>query len=76
MRISKLSFGIAALALVAAPAIAQSSLAPSVAPLSGDEEGQAEGSGLILGLLAVAGITTALVVAADGGDDQPLPVSG
>lgn len=76
MRISKLSVGIAALALVAAPAIAQSSLAPSVAPLSGDEEGQAEGTGLILGILAVSAIVGGIIIGADGGDDEPLPVSG
>lgn len=76
MRISKLSVGVAALALVAAPAIAQSSLAPSVAPLSGDEEGQAEGSGLILGVLGVAVVIGGIIVASDSGDGAELPVSG
>ena len=74
MRISKLTFGIAALALVAAPAIAQSSLAPSVAPHSGDEEGQAEGSSIIIGVLTVSAIIGALVIGADGADDE-LPIS-
>ncbi len=70
MRMSKLSFGLAALALVAAPAIAQSSLAPSVAPLSGDEEGQAEGpSSLILAALGAAVIVGGIVVLSD--DGQP-----
>lgn len=72
MRISKLTFGLAALALVAAPAIAQSSLAPAVAPLSGDEQGASEGTGLIVGILGFSAIIGGVIIAADGGDDEPL----
>lgn len=74
MQFSKLSMGLAALAMVAAPAVAQSSFAPAVAPLSGDEEGQAEGSGIILGLLGAGVVVAAIVVASDS-DDTELPVS-
>lgn len=76
MRISKLSFGLAALALVAAPAVAQSTLAPRVAPLSGSEQAQGEGGsgGLLLGVLAGAAIIGAIIVASDSSDTQ-LPVS-
>lgn len=77
MQISKLSLGLAALAMVAAPAIAQSSLAPRVAPLSGDEQGQEEGngSGLLLGVLGGAAIIGAIIIASDNSDPE-LPVSG
>ena len=76
MRISKLTFGLAALALVAAPAIAQSSLAPAVAPLSGGEEGQAEsGSEIVLGILAAAAIVGAVIVATEDDSDNPVAVS-
>jgi hypothetical protein len=77
MRISRVSFGLAALALVAAPAIAQSALAPRVAPLSGNEQGQSEGggSGLILGILGGAAVIGAIIIASDD-DGAELPVSG
>lgn len=77
MQIRKLSLGLAALAMVAAPAIAQSAIAPRVAPLSGDEMGQEEdgGSGIIIGLLGAAAVVGAIIIASDDGGPE-LPVSG
>ena len=77
MRIRKLSLALAALAMVAAPAVAQSALAPRVAPLAGDEMGQEGdgGSGLIIGLLGAAAVVGAIIIAADDGGPE-LPVSG
>lgn len=74
MKFSKLSLGIAALGLAAAPAIAQVASTPAVAPLSGDESG-IEAEGAILGLLGAAAVVAAIVIAADS-DDTDLPVSG
>lgn len=77
MQIKKLSLGLAALAMVAAPAVAQSSYGPRIAPLSGGEMGQEDddGSGIIIGLLGAAAVIGAVIIASDGSDTE-LPVSG
>ena len=74
MKFSKLSLGLVAVGLAAAPAIAQVASTPAVAPLSGDENG-IEAEGVILGLLGAAAVVGAIIVAADS-DDTELPVSG
>lgn len=74
MRMSKITTGLAALALVAAPAIAQAQMVPAIAPSSGDEDGIEESSGIILGVLGAAAIVGAIVVASDSNDVE-LPVS-
>jgi len=75
MKMSKLSIGLACAALVAAPAIAQVSMNPAVAPLSGDEAELAEGSGIIIGVIAAAAVIGAIVIASDE-DERELPISG
>jgi hypothetical protein len=50
MTLGKFSLGFAAVALMAAPVVAQSNFAPAVAPLSGDEAGQDDG-----GIVALSG---------------------
>jgi hypothetical protein len=70
MILGKLSLGFAAVALMAAPVLAQSTLAPAVAPLSGDEAGQSSES-LIIGAVVVAGVVAAVVIAS-GDDEEPL----
>jgi hypothetical protein len=73
--LKKISFGIAALGLAAAPALAQVAMGPSVAPLSGDESELSEGGTIILGVLGAAVIIGGIMVASDDNNPQ-LPVSG
>ncbi len=73
MQISKLSLGLAALALVAAPTIAQASMATAAAAAQDGEVG-GDAEGIILGLLGGAAVIGAIVVASDN-DDPTLPVS-
>lgn len=68
MMFGKISLGLAAVALMAAPVVAQSSFAPAVAPLEGDEEGASQG--IIIGAVAAAVIVGGIVVLSDG--DEPL----
>lgn len=63
-------FALSALALVSAPALAQSALAPAMAPLSGDELG-AEGSGpAVVGAVAAGFILGGIIVASSGGNNS------
>ncbi|QZH73887.1 MAG: hypothetical protein JY451_08865 [Erythrobacter sp.] len=65
----------AAIALSATPVLAQS--AP-IARTSAPVEGQAEGagtSGILIGLIALALIAGAVVIALEGGDEDDLPTS-
>ncbi|AUX69614.1 hypothetical protein CHX26_09000 [Porphyrobacter sp. HT-58-2] len=73
--IKKISFGIAALGLAAAPALAQVAMGPSGAPLSGDESELSEGGTIILGVLGAAVIIGGIMVASDDNNPQ-IPVSG
>lgn len=73
--LKKVSFGIAAVALAAAPALAQVAMGPSVAPLSGDESELSEGGTIILGVLGAVAIIGGIMVASDDNNPQ-LPVSG
>ena len=73
--LKKISFGIAALGLAAAPALAQVAMGPSVAPLSGDESELSEGGTIILGVLGAAVIIGGIMVASDDNNPQ-IPVSG
>ena len=59
----------AALTLAAAPAIAQSQIDRASAPVAGESE--AIGSGVILGVLALAAIIAGIVVAADSSEEFP-----
>jgi hypothetical protein len=74
MKFSKVSLGIAAAALAAAPAIAQVAMTPAIAPLSGDES-EVQGSTLIVGVIAAAAIIGGIIVASDN-NDPDLPISG
>lgn len=64
-------FALSAVALASAPAIAQSALAPSVAPLSGDEMNAEGSSGIIIGVVAAAAVIGGIIVIADD-DDSPV----
>ncbi len=72
MHLKKIAVGFAALALVAAPALAQ--MTPAVAPLSGDEAGASEETTLLLAVGAAALLVGTLVIAS-GDNDPDLPVS-
>ena len=61
--------GAAALSLAAAPAIVQVQMDRAAAPVAGESE--ATGSGIVLGVLALAAIIAGIVIAAQGGDDVP-----
>lgn len=75
MVMKKVALGVAALGLVAAPAVAQVAMGPSVAPLSGDESELSESSTVILGVLGAAAIIGGIIVAS-GDSDSQIPVSG
>ena len=75
MKLGKFTLGFAAAALVAGPVLAQAALAPSVAPLSGDESEISSSAAIILGVIA-AGAVIGGVIASSGGDDNEIPVSG
>lgn len=62
-------FAVSALALATAPAVAQSALAPSMAPLTGDEMGAEGSTGIIIGVVAAAAVVTGIIVLTD--DDEP-----
>ena len=72
MKLAKISLGFAAVALMAAPVLAQATLAPAVAPLSGDETG-VEGEGLLIGVLVTAAVVAGVVIASDGNDEPVSP---
>lgn len=61
-------FAVSALALAAAPAVAQSALAPSMAPLTGDEMGAEGSTGIILGVVAAAAVIGGIIIISD--DDE------
>ena len=61
--------GAAALSLAAAPAIAQVQMDRAAAPVAGESE--ATGTGIVLGVLALAAIIAGIIIAADGTDDVP-----
>ena len=69
MKARNILAGAAALTLAAAPAIAQVDLDRTAAPVSGESE--ATGTGVILGVLAVAAIIAGIVIAADDSEDFP-----
>lgn len=69
MTFGKLSLGLAAVALMAAPVVAQSNIAPAVAPLDGDEAGQSSET-VIIGVVVVAAVAGGIIALT--GDDEPL----
>ncbi len=69
MTLGKISLGLAAVALMAAPVVAQSNFVPVVAPLSGDETGQSSET-VIIGVVVAAAVIGGIV--ALSGDDEPL----
>ncbi len=71
MKLGKLSLGIAAVALAAAPTFAQAVFVPTVAPLNGEESELSSTATIVVGLLAVGAVVIA-VVAAGGGSDDPV----
>lgn len=75
MSLKKIALGLAAATMVAAPVVAQSAMAPSVAPLSGDELGAEGSNSVILGLAAAAAIVGGIILLADG-SDREVPISG
>ncbi|MCP9222498.1 hypothetical protein MKP08_07035 [Erythrobacter sp. LQ02-29] len=60
-----------ALALVSVPTMAQAEVSRDAAPVEG-ESNLAGGSGVIIGILAVAAIIAGIVVAADSDDEEPI----
>jgi len=74
MKAKKYLAALGALSIVAVPAVAQSALAPAVAPLNGDESSLGS-EGTILGIVAAAAIVGGILVIADDNDNQ-IPVSG
>lgn len=69
MMIGKISLGLGALALMAAPVLAQSTLAPAVEPLAGDEAGQSSET-IIIGVVVAAAVVGGII--ALSGEDDPL----
>lgn len=69
MMLAKLSLGVGAVALMAAPVLAQSNFVPVVAPLTGEEEGQAAET-VIIGVVVAAAVVGGIVILSD--DDEPL----
>jgi|UPI00082C5031 hypothetical protein len=69
MLIGKLSLGLAAVALMAAPVLAQSTLVPAVEPLAGDEAGQSSET-VVIGVVVAAAVVGGIIILSDG--DDPL----
>lgn len=69
MSIRTLAATAAALSLMASPAVAQAER--TTAPASETSE-LANGSGLVLAILAIAAIIAGIIIVADGGNDDPL----
>ncbi|MEL7689153.1 hypothetical protein [Citromicrobium bathyomarinum] len=69
MKTRNVLVGAAALSLAAAPAIAQVQMDRAAAPVAGESE--ATGTGIVLGVLALAAIIAGIIIAADGSDDVP-----
>lgn len=75
MSLKKVALGLGALALASAPAVAQMSMGPAVAPLNGDESELSKSSSIILGVLGAVVVVGAVIALTD--DDEPqLPISG
>tara|TARA_B100000678_G_scaffold207727_1_gene175315 strand:+ start:2734 stop:2952 length:219 start_codon:yes stop_codon:yes gene_type:complete len=70
MKARNILAGTAALTLAAAPAIAQVDLDRAAAPVAGESD--ATGTGIVLGVLAVAAIIAGIVIAADDSEDFPV----
>jgi hypothetical protein len=75
MSLRKMMLAVAGAALVVTPALGQVAFSPAVAPLSGDENEAAGGTGIIIGIVAAAAIAGAVIFASDN-DEADLPVSG
>lgn len=75
MAFKKVSLAVAAVAMASAPAIAQVSMSPAVAPFSGDESEAGSGTAVILGLLGAAAIVGGIILVSDDNDND-IPVSG
>jgi hypothetical protein len=71
MKLGKLSIAVAAVALAAAPALAQAAFTPAIAPLNG-EESEVGGAGkVILGVVALAAVVGGIIAASDS-DEGPI----
>ena len=70
MKARNILAGTAALTLAAAPAIAQVDLDRAAAPVAGESD--ATGTGIVLGVLALAAIIAGIVIAADDSEDFPV----
>ena len=70
MKIRNIALAGAALALVAAPAVAQANFGRALAPVEGESEA-AGSSGLLIGVLAAAAVIGGIIVIAD--DDPASP---
>ena len=69
MKARNILAGVAALTLAAAPAIAEGQMDRASTPVAGESDGI--GSGVILGVLAIAAIIAGIVIAADNGEEFP-----
>lgn len=68
-------FALGAVALASAPALAQSAMGPSVAPLTGEEMGAEGSNGILIGVAAAAVVIGGIILIADN-DGDDVPVSG
>lgn len=68
--IKNVAFALSALALVTAPAVAQNALAPSMAPLTGDEMGAEGSTGLIIAAIGTVAVIGGVVIIANSGSNQ------
>lgn len=75
MTLKKIALGVAAASFVAAPVVAQSAFAPTVASLTGEENGLEGGSAIIVGVVAAAAVIGGIIILSDD-NDADLPVSG
>ncbi len=75
MKFRNLVAATAALSLAASPAIAQSAVSAdrASAPVEGESK-MAGGSGVVIAILAAAAVIAGIVIAVDGGDDDPVSV--
>ena len=69
MKFRTLAAAAAAVSMATAPAVA-APVSRDVAPVEADSE--LGGSGVILGILAAALVIAGIIIAVDGGDDDPI----
>jgi hypothetical protein len=69
MKLRTLAAATAVVTLAASPAIAETAFQRTAAPVKGENE---LGSGTLLAVLAAAAVIAGIIIAADGGSDDPV----